>query len=197
MIPKKLIVATGNRHKLQEIREIFPETQVISAADAGFTQDVEETGRTFEENALIKARAAAVALNLPALADDSGLCVDALGGAPGIYSARYAGGHGDDKANRQKLLKELSGVKQRDARFCCAIALCFPHGKEIVVTGETCGEILYEEQGENGFGYDSLFFSDDLQKSFGRAGAEEKNAVSHRGRALCALKEKLSGEREE
>ena len=197
MIPKKLIVATGNRHKLQEIREIFPETQVISAADAGFTQDVEETGRTFEENALIKARAAAEVLNLPALADDSGLCVDALGGAPGIYSARYAGGHGDDKANRQKLLIELSGVKQRSARFCCAIALCFPHGKEIVVTGETCGEILYEEQGENGFGYDSLFFSDDLQKSFGTADAEEKNAVSHRGRALCALKEKLSGEGEE
>ncbi|MGN1053401.1 MAG: XTP/dITP diphosphatase [Candidatus Scatosoma sp.] len=194
---QKLIVATGNKHKLREIREIFPETEVISAADAGFTQEVEETGQTFEENALIKARAAAEALKLPALADDSGLCVDALGGAPGVYSARYAGGHGDEQANRQKLLKELSGVKQRSARFCCAVALCFPDGKEIAAAGETCGEILYGEQGENGFGYDSLFFSDDLQKSFGAAEAEEKNAVSHRGRALCALKEKLSRTQEE
>ncbi|MGN1061589.1 MAG: XTP/dITP diphosphatase [Candidatus Scatosoma sp.] len=197
MILQKLIVATGNSHKLKEIREIFPATEVISAAEAGFTQDVEETGQTFEENALIKARAAAEALNLPALADDSGLCVDALGGAPGIYSARYAGGHGDEKANRKKLLKELSGVKQRSARFCCVIALCFPDGKTVTAAGETCGEILYEEQGGNGFGYDCLFFSDDLQKSFGTAEAEEKNAVSHRGRALRALKEKLSRTQEE
>ena len=194
---QKLIVATGNLHKLREIRGIFWETEVISAAEAGFEEDTPETGGTFEENALIKARAASRALGLPALADDSGLCVDALGGAPGVYSARYAGGHGNDKANREKLLRELSDIANRRARFRCAVALCFPGGKEIIATGETCGEILREEQGKNGFGYDCLFFSDDLQKSFAEATAEEKNAVSHRGRALSALKEKLARLREE
>lgn len=194
---QKLIVATGNLHKLREICEIFADTEVVSAAEAGFKEDTPETGETFEENALIKARAAAKALGLPALADDSGLCVDALGGAPGIFSARYSGEHGNDKANRAKLLKELTGNKRRRARFCCAVALCFPNGKEITATGETCGEILQEETGSNGFGYDSLFFSDDLQKSFGEASDKEKNAVSHRGRALNALKNKIESLRED
>ena len=189
---KKLIVATGNRHKLNEISKIFTETQIISAAQAGFEADTPETGATFEENAVIKARAATKALNLPALADDSGLCVDALGGAPGIYSARYSGEHGNDKANREKLLKELTGITNRRARFCCAVALCFPGGETIVATGETYGVIMREERGKNGFGYDCLFFSDDLQKSFAEANAEEKNAVSHRARALCALRDKLA-----
>ena len=194
---QKLIVATGNLHKLREISAIFTETEVISAAEAGFKEDTPETGETFEENALIKARAAAKALGLPALADDSGLCTDALGGAPGIYSARYSGEHGNDKANREKLLKELSGEKNRRARFRCAVALCFPNGKEITASGETCGEILQKETGCNGFGYDSLFFSDDLQKSFGEASDKEKNDVSHRGRALSALKNKIASLREE
>lgn len=189
---KKIIVATGNRHKLCEIRGIFSEAEVVSASEAGFDEDTPETGETFEENALIKARAAAKALNLPALADDSGLCVDALNGAPGIYSARYSGEHGNDKANREKLLSELLNIENRRARFRCAVALCFPCGEEINATGETCGEILREERGGNGFGYDSLFFSDDLKKSFAEASAEEKNAVSHRARALCALKEKIA-----
>lgn len=189
-----LIVATGNKHKLQEIQAIFKDVRVVSAREAGYLGDPEETGATFEENAIIKARAAAEALNLPALADDSGLCVAALGGAPGIYSARYAGGHGDDKKNREKLLAELGDEKNRAAYFRSAAALCFPQsmgGKTVTATGDTHGRILTREEGENGFGYDCLFYSDDLCKSFGVASAEEKNAVSHRFRALTALKEKL------
>ena len=189
-----LVVATGNKHKLQEIQAIFKDVRVVSAREAGYTGDPEETGATFEENAIIKARAAAEALNLPALADDSGLCVAALGGAPGIYSARYAGGHGDDKKNREKLLAELGDEKNRAAYFRSAAALCFPQsmgGKTVTATGDTHGRILTREEGENGFGYDCLFYSDDLCKSFGVASAEEENAVSHRFRALTALKEKL------
>ena len=194
-----LIVATGNKHKLQEIQAIFKDVRVVSAREAGYLGDPEETGATFEENAIIKARAAAEALNLPALADDSGLCVAALGGAPGIYSARYAGGHGDDKKNRETLLAELGDEKNRAAYFRSAAALCFPQsmgGKTVTATGDTHGRILTREEGENGFGYDCLFYSDDLCKSFGVASAEEKNAVSHRFRALTALKEKLKSEDE-
>lgn len=194
MKAETLVVATGNKHKLQEIQAIFADVRVISAREAGYLGDPEETGATFEENAIIKARAAAEALNLPALADDSGLCVAALGGAPGIYSARYAGGHGDDKKNREKLLAELGDEKNRAAYFRSAAALCFPQsmgGKTVTATGDTHGRILTREEGENGFGYDCLFYSDDLCKSFGVASAEEKNAVSHRFRALTALKEKL------
>lgn len=194
-----LVVATGNKHKLQEIQAIFKDVRVVSAREAGYLGDPEETGATFEENAVIKARAAAEALNLPALADDSGLCVAALGGAPGIYSARYAGRHGDDKKNREKLLHELRGIENRAAYFRSAAALCFPQsmgGKTVTATGDTHGRILTREEGENGFGYDCLFYSDDLCKSFGVASAEEKNAVSHRFRALTALKEKLKSEDE-
>lgn len=194
-----LVVATGNKHKLQEIQAIFKDVRVVSAREAGYLGDPEETGATFEENAIIKARAAAEALNLPALADDSGLCVAALGGAPGIYSARYAGGHGDDKKNREKLLAELGDEKNRAAYFRSAAALCFPQsmgGKTVTATGDTHGRILTREEGENGFGYDCLFYSDDLCKSFGVASAEEKNTVSHRFRALTALKEKLKSEDE-
>lgn len=194
-----LVVATGNKHKLQEIQAIFKDVRVVSAREAGYLGNPEETGATFEENAIIKARAAAEALNLPALADDSGLCVAALGGAPGIYSARYAGGHGDDKKNREKLLAELGDEKNRAAYFRSAAALCFPQsmgGKTVTATGDTHGRILTREEGENGFGYDCLFYSDDLCKSFGTASAEEKNAVSHRFRALTALKEKLKSEDE-
>lgn len=194
-----LVVATGNKHKLQEIQAIFKDVRVVSAREAGYLGNPEETGATFEENAIIKARAAAEALNLPALADDSGLCVAALGGAPGIYSARYAGGHGDDKKNREKLLAELGDEKNRAAYFRSAAALCFPQsmgGKTVTATGDTYGRILTREEGENGFGYDCLFYSDDLCKSFGVASAEEKNAVSHRFRALTALKEKLKSEDE-
>ncbi len=189
---KTLVVATGNAHKLKEIAEIFPQYEVISQKQAGFAGEAEETGKTFAENAVIKAETACRALGLPVLADDSGICVPALGGAPGVYSARYAGEHGNDKKNRALLLKNLEGVLDRAAYFECAAALAVPGGETLVATGRTHGSILTEEHGEGGFGYDPVFFSDDLQKSFGEATAAEKNAVSHRFRALTALK-KLAG----
>lgn len=188
---ERLVVATGNMHKLREISEIFPEYEVVSQKQMGFCEEVEENGKTFSENALIKARAVAKALGCKTIADDSGLCVEALGGAPGIFSARYSGEHGNDKANRDCLLKNMEKVDNRIAYFNCAIALVTPEGEEITVEGRTYGSILYEEIGEGGFGYDCIFYSDDLQKSFGVATAEEKNAVSHRFRALQALKENL------
>ena len=190
MSKQKIVIASNNAHKLREISEIFPEYEIISQRTAGFDAEVEETGCTFEENALIKARAACAALGLPVLADDSGLCVNALSGAPGVYSARYCGWHGDDKTNRECLLKNMLGKEDRTAYFCSAIALVYPDGRELVVEGRTYGKILFAESGNGGFGYDPLFFSDDLQKSFGEATAEEKNTVSHRYRALCALREK-------
>ena len=184
---RKLVVASGNAHKLREISEIFTDFEVVSQKQMGFDGDVEETGETFVENALIKARAAAKALGCIALADDSGLCVDALGGAPGIYSARYSGEHGDDKKNRDLLLKNMQGIADRKAHFTSAVALVYPDGKELVAEGKTYGTILQEEKGDGGFGYDCIFESEDLNKSFGLATAEEKNTVSHRFRALQAL----------
>ncbi len=185
----QVVAATGNRHKLEEFRAILKDFNLMSQAEAGFSGDVEETGKTFAENALLKARAVCEATGLPALADDSGLCVNALGGAPGVYSARYSGG--GDKQNRDLLLKNLAGVKERSAYFACAIALCFPNGETITAEGRVYGRILEEETGVNGFGYDCLFYSDELEKSFGLASEEEKNAVSHRGRALRELEKKL------
>ena len=183
----RLVVASGNAHKLREIAEIFTDFEIVSQKSMGFDEDVEETGTTFEENALIKARAAANALNMVALADDSGICVNALDGAPGVYSARYGGEHGNDKKNRDLLLKNLDGATDRTAYFKSAVALVYPNGKEFVAEGKTYGKILTEEVGNGGFGYDCIFESDDLKKSFGVATAEEKNSVSHRFRALNNL----------
>lgn len=187
---KTIVVASNNAHKLREIAQIFPEYEIVSQREAGFNDEVEETGVTFEENALIKARAACSALGLPVLADDSGICVEALEGAPGVYSARYCGWHADDKSNRALLLKNMEGKDNRTAYFCSSIALVFPDGTELTAEGRTYGKLLTAECGDGGFGYDPIFFSDDLQKSFGVATAEEKNSVSHRYRALCALREK-------
>ena len=185
----KLVAATGNAHKLREMREILTGFEILSQAESGFHGEVEEAGTTFLENALLKARAVCRATGLPALADDSGLCVDALGGAPGVYSARYSGG--GDGENRALLLKNLSGESNRRAHFCCALALVFPDGREVTAEGRTYGEILHEERGTGGFGYDALFLSDDLHKSFAEASEAEKNSVSHRGRALAELKSRL------
>ena len=192
---KKIVVASGNKGKLREIAEIFRGAEVVSMKEAGFVGDIEENGASFEENALIKAKAVCQALGAPALADDSGLCVDALDGAPGVYSARYAGGHGDDAANNALLLKNLSGKAEgeRTAYFESCVALCLPDGRSFTASGRTYGKILSVPEGENGFGYDPLFFSDELGKSFGIASAEEKNAVSHRAKALAALSEKIKG----
>ena len=193
MKKRRLVVASGNVHKLREIAEIFTDFEVCSQKAAGFSEDVEETGSTFAENALIKARAACQALGEMVLADDSGLCVDALDGAPGIFSARYCGYHGSDAENRALLLKNMQGVENRSAHFTSAIAIVFPDGTELVAEGHTFGEILEAEDGEGGFGYDPLFRSEDLGKSFGVATAEEKNSVSHRFRALQAMLKLLNG----
>ncbi len=184
----KLIVASSNAHKLQEIAEILTDFELVPMRTL-YDGDIEETGTTFKENAYIKAKFIAGKFNLPALADDSGLCVDALNGAPGVYSARYSGG--GDRDNRALLLKNLENAKDRTARFKSAVCLCFPDGKTVFGEGACKGRILFEEIGDNGFGYDCIFYSNDLKKSFGIASAEEKNRVSHRSRALKDLKNKL------
>lgn len=184
-----IVAATGNEHKLKEMREILQSFTVVSAKEAGFFEDVAETGKTFLENAFLKARAVVEKTGRAALADDSGLTVDALNGAPGIYSARYSGGGSEE--NRKLLLKNMQGKTDRRASFVCAVALVFPDGREFSAIGRTFGTITEEERGENGFGYDSLFLSDDLHKTFAEASDEEKNSVSHRGRALTELVDRL------
>ncbi len=185
-----IVVATGNKGKLREIAEILSDYKIVGAKELGFCNEIEETGNSFYENALIKAKTVSTALNVPALADDSGLCVDALGGAPGIYSARYAG-NGGDEANIDKLLEEMKDKKDRSASFKSCVLVYYPNGKVVFAEGETRGKILTERVGKGGFGYDSVFFSKDLNKSFGSALPEEKNSVSHRGRALTAIRSKL------
>lgn len=188
---QKLVIATKNQGKLKEFKEILGDYfEVVAAADVGYYDDVEETGTTFEENSYIKAKAIYDFCHLPSLADDSGLMVDILNGEPGINSARYAGGHGDDKANYTLLLNKLEGVRNRRAKFVTALTLILDN--DVIVThGQTLGEILHAPVGKFGFGYDPVFFSYDLQKSFGVATPEEKNGVSHRKRAIDALLLKL------
>lgn len=185
----KIVVASGNKGKIAEIKAIFTGAEIISMHEAGFFEEVDETGKSFKENAKIKAEAVAKALNLPALSDDSGLCVECLHGAPGIYSARFSGE--GDEANRKLLLKRMEHSSDRKAYFESAVCLCLPNGRTYFGNGRTYGKILWEEIGSNGFGYDCLFYSDDLKKSFGLATEEEKNSVSHRFRALCDLRKKL------
>lgn len=183
------MVASGNRGKIEEFKEIVPGVTFVSMREAGYEGEPEETGATFKENAYIKAKAVYDALKRPVIADDSGLCVDALGGAPGIYSARFSGG--DFADNRALLLKRMEGIPARSARFVCAVCYIDAHGEPLFGEGYTEGKILFEEIGSKGFGYDSLFFSTDLHKSFGEASEDEKNAVSHRYRALRDLFSKL------
>jgi XTP/dITP diphosphohydrolase len=161
-------------------------------ADHGIALDVEETGETFEENALLKARAHAALLDLPVLADDSGLTVEALGGRPGVISARYAGEPCDDRANNLKVLAEMRGVGDRRAAFVCVLALVAPDGLEMVVHGRCEGRIADEERGRNGFGYDAIFYRDDLGCTFGEASPAEKNARSHRAAAVRELLTRLA-----
>lgn len=187
---KVIVAASGNAGKIREISEILNDYRVISCKKLGFTDDIEETGKTFYDNALIKAETVAKALNMPALADDSGLCVTALSGAPGVYSARYSG-TGTDEGNIDKLLKETENVSDRSAKFVSAVVVYYPDGKIVSAQGETFGEILRARRGNGGFGYDPVFYSYDLKKSFGEASAEEKNSVSHRARALAELRKKL------
>lgn len=188
------ILATNNMKKLAEMQRILSPLgiNVVTAKMLGITlEEVEEDGETFEDNAKIKARAACKATNMPAIADDSGLCVDYLDGAPGIFSARFAGEHGNDERNNDLLLEKLEGVpmEKRTGYYVCAICCTFPNGKEIVVRGECYGHIGFERDGNEGFGYDPLFLVDG--KAFGRYTAEEKDKISHRGKALRLLTKEL------
>lgn len=182
----KLVIATRNRHKLAEIREIFhiPELEVVSAFDFPDVPDVVEDGETFEANAIKKAVTLAKVTGLWALADDSGLEVDALNGAPGVYSARYAGEPPSYPANNRKLLQELKHAINRSARFRCVIALSNPAGETRVVDGRCEGTIGFEERGDKGFGYDPLFIPEGHTVTFAEMDAAAKHAISHRGRAL-------------
>lgn len=187
--PKKIVVASDNTHKIEEIRAIFSDVEIVPMREAGFEGEITENGLTFEANAYIKAKRVYEALHLPVLADDSGLSVDALYGAPGVYSARFSGG--DSADNRALLLKRMDKIADRKARFMCAVCYIDEDGEKTFGRGYTEGNILLEEVGNGGFGYDSLFFSKDLGKSFGEATEEEKNSVSHRFRALTDLRSKL------
>lgn len=185
-LPLTLALATNNKHKLQEIRSILNGQfeKLLSLEELGIDVDIEETGATLTENALIKAREIVKLTGMPALADDTGLMVDALDGAPGVYSARYAGEEHNDKANRMLLLKNLQNAKSRSAHFATVIALCYPDGTYLLADGKVEGKIIFEERGEGGFGYDSIFYSHELGKTLAEATPDEKNSVSHRGRAL-------------
>lgn len=190
-----LAIATNNQHKLQEIRSILKGKfdNMYSLQELGIDITVEETGKTLQENALIKANTICQICGLPTLADDTGLMVDALDGAPGVYSARFAGEEHNDANNRAYLLKKMRQCDNRKAHFSTVIALCYPNGQFITASGSVEGEILREELGCEGFGYDSLFYSYELKKTFAQATSNEKNSVSHRSRALHALLEKLNG----
>ncbi len=187
----KLVLASDNAHKLTEFRELFAgmDVELISKAESGFAEEVEENGSTFEENSYIKAEAVMRATGLPAVADDSGLCVDALGGDPGVRSARYTGDHADSDADRYNLvLKNMEGVENRAARFVSALCCVFPNGDVIRARGECPGRILGAPRGDRGFGYDPIFQPEGYERSMAELTMEEKNAISHRGRALAVFK---------
>ena len=191
-----IIVATKNKNKVKEIEAITKELgmKVMSRDEAGILDiEVAEDGDTYEENSLTKARAIMALCGKVTIADDSGVDVDALDGAPGVISAMYAGDECDDQKNRDKLLKELDGIplEKRTARYVSVISMVYPSGKEIVVRGESEGHIIFEERGTNGFGYDSLFVPLGYTQTYAELSSEEKNKISHRAKALQLLKEKL------
>lgn len=189
----KFVLASNNKGKLKEMREILSELgiEVMSQREAGIASEPEEDGTTFEENAIIKAKAAMEASGLPAIADDSGIAVDALNGEPGIYSARY-GDCGSDEERVEYLLKNMENEEHRAAKFVSSIAVAFPNGDVLTTLGECHGTLTYEPIGENGFGYDPVFYMEQFGCTLAQVTAEEKNSVSHRGRALRAMKEKLT-----
>lgn len=193
---KRIIFATGNAGKMREIREILADFggEILSMKEAGISTDVEENGASYEENALIKARAVAEkAGDAVVLADDSGLEIDALGGEPGIYSARYLGEDTSYRVKNANLIERLAGVpeEKRTARFVCAIAAVLPDGRELVTKAAVEGRIGYEEKGEGGFGYDPIFYVPEFGRTTAELSEEEKNQISHRGKALRLMKEEL------
>ena len=188
----KIVFASGNKHKIEEfgaiLKRYIPDIEVVSMKDVGIVDDIVEDGESFEENAMIKAKAVAK-YGYIGVADDSGITVEALGGAPGIYSARYAGEHGNDKKNNLKLINDMKGVENRAGAFVCTIACAFPEGSpynNFCVRGECKGTVLNEERGEGGFGYDPLFFVNEFGKTYAELLPEEKNKISHRAIA-CEL----------
>ena len=190
---RQFVLATHNPGKLAEMKRILSGlgVEVISPAEAGVEVDVEETGTTFAENAMLKARAVCAAAGLPAIADDSGLCVDALNGGPGVYSARYGGEELDDRGRYMLLLECMRGQTTRAAHFSCAVACAFPNGDTLEAEGRCDGSIAFAPIGEGGFGYDPVFLAPGKGKTFGQLTAEEKAEISHRGKALAAFAEKL------
>ena len=182
----KFVLATHNPGKLREMSDILSHLgiEVVSPADVGVTVEVEETGTTFAENAMLKAKAICAASGLPAIADDSGLCVDALNGGPGVYSARYGGEGLDDRGRYMLLLNSMRGQTTRAAHFSCAIACAFPNGDTLTAEGRCDGAIAFAPLGEGGFGYDPVFLVPEKGKTFGQLTAEEKSQISHRGKAL-------------
>ncbi|WP_084960629.1 RdgB/HAM1 family non-canonical purine NTP pyrophosphatase [Thermoactinospora rubra] len=185
----RIVLATRNQGKIVELRRILTGFDIVGLEEFPHIGEVAETGLTFAENALLKAHAVARGSGLPAVADDSGLCVDALNGMPGVFSARWSGKHGDDKANLDLLLAQVSDVPagRRGAHFACAAALALPSGEERVVEGSLAGHIVFEPRGANGFGYDPIFVPEGETRTTAEMSAEEKDAISHRGRAFRAL----------
>ena len=192
----KLILASNNAHKLAEMKAILAPyfDEIVSMGEAGIEHETVEDGKTFMENAVKKAKELAELSGCCAIADDSGLCVDALAGGPGVFSARFAGVHGDDKANNALLLKELEGEHDRGAHYTCAIALAWPDGRLLTAEDYLYGEIAYDERGTNGFGYDPLFLLKELGLRTAELSPEEKNRISHRGKALRKLVEELKAQ---
>ena len=188
-------MATNNAGKTREIKAILGGyyDEILSLKEAGIALDVVEDGDTFEQNAVKKATEAARLTGCDTLADDSGLSVDALGGAPGVYSARYAGEDATDDENNDKLMAAMQGASHRGAKFVCVMALV-RDGRVVTAYGEVCGKIAHEPVGSGGFGYDPLFFYPELGQTFGQLSADVKNSLSHRARALAALKDKLAGD---
>ena len=189
----KFVLASHNPGKLAEMQSILSGygVEVVSPAEVGVSLEVEETGGTFGENAMLKAKAYCEASGLPAIADDSGLCVDALNGGPGVYSARYGGEELDDRGRCMLLLSNLRGQTTRAAHFSCAIACAFPDGRTLTAEGRCDGAIAFAPLGDGGFGYDPLFLLTEKGKTFGQLSPEEKSAVSHRGKALAAFAAEL------
>ncbi len=188
----KIVVASNNKNKIKEFKKIFEDTnfELVSLNEIGYMNDIDEYGVTFEENALIKARTIALELDVIAIADDSGLEVEALNKEPGVYSARYAGLHKSDEDNNKKLIHNMKGITNRKARYVCAICLCKPNG-EYIITEDYCdGYIIDEPKGNGGFGYDPYFLVPEFNKTMAEITLEEKNTISHRAKALEKLKVK-------
>jgi len=190
----KLVIASKNKNKIRELKEILADLnwQIVGMEEIGITQEIEETADTFEGNALIKASKVMELCGEITIADDSGICVEALAGAPGVYSARYSGKDATDYKNNKKLLKEMEGIKNRKAKFVCAIAVARPCGKTKVLTGEFKGEVAHEVAGSGGFGYDVLFYLPEYKMTSAQIPAQLKNKISHRAKALKKLKNYLS-----